>query len=371
MNDPVRLYSIEHWTEQPGVLVRGWRRLRWIPAGAAVAAVLPSPVAAAYEPFPVEATYAVRGPHEVATDTIADADGRTYELLFPADLSVGAPHPIVTWGNGSAAVPSQYAGLLHQLASWGMVVIASTTTEAGTGDEMLAGARHLVATAADPASSFHGVLDTEHIAAAGHSQGAGGAVRAATASAGLITTTVTVALPNRIWVTPFTRKEFEPRLLTGPALFLAGGQDQVISGSSTNREFFDEVPGAAAVAVLTAADHNTIQGTGGALLGYLTAWMRYQLFGDVVAAGAFAGDDPEIARNPAWQDQATKGLVAPPPPTGSPSPAAPAAPVAVAPPPVTSPAPRPRLPASGRSTPTLLAAGVLALGLTVRRAARQ
>jgi hypothetical protein len=267
------------------------------------------------------------------------------------------------------AAPSQYKGLLEQLASWGMVVIASTTTEAGTGDEILAGARHLVAAHGDPASRFHDRLDVSHIAAVGHSQGAGGTVRAAVASEGLIATTVTIALPNRLWVTPLKRNEFEPRLLTGPALFLGGGDDPIISGPSTNRAFYDEVPGAAAVAVLTAADHNTIQGSGGGFLGYITAWLRYQLAGDATAATAFVGPDAELGRNPAWQDQASKGLVAPAP-SAPPSPAAPTATEPVAPPapPAADPVPasRARLPASGGGVPLGLVAALLVGWLALR-----
>jgi pimeloyl-ACP methyl ester carboxylesterase len=331
-----------------------------------------APAASDEASLPVEAVYAARGPHAIATSATTDGDGRAFELVFPADLAAGAPHPIVTWGNGSMAVPSQYEGLLEQLASWGMVVVASTTTEAGTGDEILAGARHLVAAHGDPASRFHGRLDVSHIAAVGHSQGAGGTVRAAVASEGMITTTVTVALPNRLWVTPLKRNEFEPSLLTGPALFLGGGEDQIISGPSTNRAYYDEVPGAAAVAVLTAADHNTIQGSGGGFLGYITAWLRYQLAGDATAATAFVGPDAELARNPAWQDQASKGLVAPAP-SAQPSPVAPTATEPEAPPapPATDtmPGTRARLPSSGGGAPLGLVVVLLAGWLATRRAA--
>src|SRR4051794_41663228 len=95
---------------------------------------------------PIEATYKVAGPSAVATSDVTDAGGNvTYNLLYPANLGTGGVKaPIVTWGNGTGAVPSQYSGLLHQLASWGFVVVASTSTTTGTGAAMLAGAQYMV-----------------------------------------------------------------------------------------------------------------------------------------------------------------------------------------------------------------------------------
>lgn len=40
--------------------------------------------------------------------------------------------------------------------------------------------------------------------------------------------------------------------------------------------------------------------------GYVTAWFMWQLQDDKLAAGAFTGNDPEIARNSLYQDQRIK-----------------------------------------------------------------
>jgi hypothetical protein len=36
---------------------------------------------------------------------------------------------------------------------------------------------------------------------------------------------------------------------------------------------------------------------------YVTAWFMWQLQGDTEAVKAFTGDDPELLRNPRYQDQ--------------------------------------------------------------------
>jgi hypothetical protein len=257
---------------------------------------------------PIETTYKVAGPSTVATADVTNAAGTViYKLFYPSNIGAGGVKaPIITWGNGSGAVPSQYSGLLNQLASWGFAVVASTSTTTGKGTEMLAGANYMVAQNTTVGSPFYGKLDTAKVGAIGHSQGAGGTVNATNHSAGLITTAVPIALPNTIWVSP--GDEYYPAQLTVPTLFLGGANDIIISSPSTIAGFYNQVPGAAAKAVLKGADHNTIQGTGGGFLGYITAWMRYRLSGDAYARGAFVGTAPEINANTAWQNQAEKNL---------------------------------------------------------------
>ncbi|HEU5153003.1 MAG TPA: hypothetical protein VFU19_21095 [Iamia sp.] len=252
----------------------------------------------------IESAYAAPGPWVVTHETIA---GGAYEVFRPTDLGAGGErHPIVTWGNGSNATPTQYAGLLTHLASWGYVVIASTSTATGTGAEILAGAELLVAADTTPGSPYEGRLDTARVAAVGHSQGAGGSVRATQHSGGLITTTVPINLPARIWVSP--GDEYDPAQLTDPVLFLTGELDLLIAGPLTQNGYYAEVPGPAAKGAVRFAGHNEVQGDGGRFRGYLTAWLRYQLDGDTVARGAFVGSPAEMATNGGWTWVGQKGL---------------------------------------------------------------
>ncbi|MFI6323001.1 alpha/beta hydrolase [Nonomuraea sp. NPDC050556] len=250
----------------------------------------------------IEAHFAVPGPWAVATGTSGG-----HRLYHPADLGAGGlRHPIVTWGNGTAATPDNYPGLLNRLASWGFAVVASTDTTTGTGTEMLAALQHLVGLDADPSSPFHGKLDVTKVAAVGHSQGAGGSVNAANLSGGLVTTVVPIALPAPIWVSP--GDAFSVAALPCPVFFMSGTSDWIISPSSAVTGYYNQAAHGAAKAMLKGAGHNDIQNTGGGFLGYLTAWLMYQLRGDALARGAFVGSPPQLLADTAWQDQATKGL---------------------------------------------------------------
>jgi len=258
--------------------------------------------------LPIEDAYEVAGPWAVSTAEVTDGGGVVlYNLFYPTNLGAGGTrHPIITWGNGTAAVPTQYLGLLNQLASWGFVIVASTSQTTAKGFEMLAGVNYMIAADSDPGSIFHDKLDTGRIGAIGHSQGAGGTINSTNLSGGLIKTAVPIALPAQIWVG--AGDNFSVAQLTVPVLFLSGSTDTIISSPATNTGYYNQVPGAAAKAVLIGAGHNTIQGTGGNFLGYITAWMRYQLADDTVARGAFVGSPAEITVNSAWNNVATKSL---------------------------------------------------------------
>jgi hypothetical protein len=255
----------------------------------------------------IESTYAARGTWAVSSATVSDSAG-SYVVYYPINLgSGGVDHPIVTWGNGTNATPSQYTGILTQLASWGFVAIASTSTATGSGAQVLDAAEYLVTQNGTSGSIFYGNLDTAHVGAAGHSQGASGALNAAVSSNGLIDTVVTNALPNPIWVSAEHVTDFSQ--LTQSVFLTSGTSDTFISTASGNAGYYDQVTGGAARARLKGAGHNTIQGTGGGFLGYITAWFRYTLVGDTTARGAFAGSTPELPTNTTnWQNVALKGL---------------------------------------------------------------
>lgn len=250
----------------------------------------------------IESHFGVPGPWAVATGTSGG-----HRLYHPANLGAGGlRHPIVTWGNGTNATPDLYPGVLNRLASWGFAVVASTDTTTGTGTEMLAAAQHLAGLDSDPGSPFHGKLDVTRVAAVGHSQGAGGSVNAANLSGGLITTVVPIALPAPLWVSP--GDAFSVAALTCPVLFMSGTSDWIISPTSAVTGYYNQAAHGAAMAMLKGAGHNVIQNSGGAFLGYLTAWLMYRLRNDALARGAFVGSPAELLTNTAWQSQAVKGL---------------------------------------------------------------
>jgi hypothetical protein len=254
----------------------------------------------------IEQQYNVAGSWAVSTQTVTSGSN-TYKLFYPTNLGQGGVrHPVITWANGTGGTPDNYTGLLNRLASWGYVVVASTSGSTGSGTMILAGAQYIVAEDTTAGSIFNGKIDTAKVGAAGHSQGASGALNAHTASGGLIKSVLVFNIPNPIWVSAQHRTNWA--LVTKPVMFMTGGNDGLISSASGNTGYYNQVAGAAAKASLNGAGHNTIQGNGGGYLGYALAWFQYTLRSDATARTAFVGSPPELNTNAAWANQAEKNL---------------------------------------------------------------
>ena len=269
----------------------------WLAAGPAAAAAS----------WPVEQAYRARGPAQTGQATINGPDGQAlYEVYAPRRL--GTAHPVLAWGNGTGALPPDYDGLLHHLASWGFVVIDVYNRNVGSGAEILGSVQWLAQQNQTPGSPLAGRLDMARVGAAGHSQGATGVINAASRfpDSGLIRSVVPVALPFEVG------DDYDTRLLSQPCFILGGTRDRLISPRSVNERAFNQLPDAvpAAVGLLRGADHVAIMGDGGRQRGYLTAWMMAQLQGDAVAAGAFAGPQAELLRNTDWANPQTQALPA-------------------------------------------------------------
>ena len=133
----------------------------------------------------VSATFGQLNPaarwHEEERSITAGTPETTFQVFYPSDYrALGFKSPIVAWGNGTGAAPTAafYPALVTQLVSWGFTVIAPDLANTGSGTQILAGARLLVAEDGRRGPFLHH-LATDEVATAGHSQGATGAVRAA------------------------------------------------------------------------------------------------------------------------------------------------------------------------------------------------
>lgn len=138
----------------------------------ALAAPLPDTPGTA---FPAVSSFDNAGPYA----TTSEAEGPLCRIYRPSTLGQnGVRHPIILWGNGTGATPDTYAALLTHWASHGFVVAAAETSDAGTGQEMLACLSYLVQENARAYSTYVGKLNTGRVGTSGHSQGGGGSIMA-------------------------------------------------------------------------------------------------------------------------------------------------------------------------------------------------
>src|SRR5437773_5008471 len=227
---------------------RGPRVTAALAAAALMAALSASLTGAARQPappHPVQAAFASAGPYATTTGTVTDTSGTViYDVFRPSDYSaLGFASPIVTWGNGTGASPSKVSDFLSHLASYGFTVIASTLPNTGSGNEIDAAAHYLVTQNGVATSVFHGHLNTGEVASVGTSQGATGAVRAATNDPALIKAVMTFSLPNSVWSGPnpdcptAADCTANPAVLTQPVFFVStyGFWDSIIASPATEK----------------------------------------------------------------------------------------------------------------------------------------
>ena len=217
-----------------------------------------------------------------------------FTMFRPKDLSQGGLcHPVVTWGNGTGSNPSLYKVLLNQLASHGFVVIASDSPNVaqGTPAPMVAGVTWVLQQNDDPTSELYQKIDTTHVGATGHSQGA-----FATTTAGADSHITTIA--------PLCGASTQ-RNLHGPAWLFCGGMDTTVPCSTVQTAFNGITNVPIMLADYLSVDHAswvTFRGTTpGPVEAAVTAWMRVQLMGDTALRSWFYGPSCKLCTDAGWQ----------------------------------------------------------------------
>jgi hypothetical protein len=286
--------------------------------GLAMNTACPPPNPPNYPTGTIELKYYAPGPWAVSTSNVCcDSSQNKLDLYYPTNLGAnGFLHPILTWGNGSFASPSQYDYLLRHMASWGFVVIATEDSSTGAGQTILDAANFLVHANSDPASIFNHKLNVSQIGSFGHSQGATGAINALIKSAGAIKTVIPIELPAQIWCA--ANCVDTKNLVSGSVFFIDGSADSPISpptqaawvpGEQSVAAFYNAVPSGVPKlkGTLLGPNHNDVQGQPDCkkvlvgcvngvygYLGYPTAWFMDRLQGDTFAHGAFVNGTGEI-----------------------------------------------------------------------------
>lgn len=226
--------------------------------------------------------YAENGGHDV----IKVSGGSSCTIYRPADL-VG-DHPIILWGNGTGNSPSPYDSGLSHWASWGFVVAAANTTNAGRGTEMIACLNWL------SNSSIRDFLDLSSVGASGHSQGGGGAIMAGRDSR------IDATAPFAAYTVGLGHSNSSHSQQSGPMLLLSGSSDFIASPNGNQKPVFDNANVPVFWATVEGAGHSEGSGTFGSFRGISTAWFLYLLTGDNSVADFFEGNNCEFCVANGW-----------------------------------------------------------------------
>ena len=108
-----------------------------------------------------------------------DLDFGLYTIYYPGCMPEGEKFPLITWGNGTCAMPEGYGPLLRFVASHGYIVVAANSLQTGAGTQMRKAIDFMFAENKDEKSEFYQKIDEEKVGAMGHSQGGMGTIAAA------------------------------------------------------------------------------------------------------------------------------------------------------------------------------------------------
>jgi hypothetical protein len=241
--------------------------------------------------------FAIVTENEVGPQAGAAPSGGTaprFTMFRPKDMAQGGLcHPVITWGNGTNVTPAIYKVLLNNLASHGFVVIGSNSTNVAQGNPapMLVGVTWVIEQNDTPSSALYHRIDTTHIGATGHSQGA--------------MATTQVSADSHITTSVPIEGASAQKNLHGPAMFFCGGQDTLVgcSGAQSAINAVTTLP--AMFAEYLSADHGSWMTFSGSkpspVETAVTAWMRVHLMGDPGLRSWFYGASCKLCTDSAWQ----------------------------------------------------------------------
>lgn len=286
----------------------------------------PSVAADYYQQTPVcgtiEAEYTAMGDYEVsyAEYPALDVLIKQYKVWYPSALEEGSQEwPVVVMANGTGVPASRYEPIFQHLASWGFVVIGNEQQASWQGDGSEGALELLIRLNEDPESAFYQKLDLECVGAAGHSQGAIGAINGVTSQPNgwRYKALYTASTPSSRyamtlnWNYDVSKIQIPYFMAAGTGLLDAGeeGLPEVVEDTQeisisplwSQEENYSLIPNTTPKlrARRTGADHAEMLPWGD---GYMTAWFMYWLQGDQEAGEAFVGEGAEILSNPCWQD---------------------------------------------------------------------
>lgn len=259
----------------------------------------PLPTAAVSEQANTKTTQQVNASELTGVEKYTDTYNSVAQIVFyPKNIKNSQKtYPVVVWANGTMCTYDLYEELLKKIAEGGYIVVANGETMAADGKAQMASIDYIVSENSDSESVLYQKINTEKIAAAGHSQGGRSAVNAASADT-RIDCVLSVAGSN------YTE---EANRLSAPTFFMTGTRDMVVLSDSWVKPAYAVCKGPAVYASLKDGVHTSCSAKPSVYAYYAVKWFDAWLKNDSAAKDSFRSGGA-LSADKAWTDFACKGF---------------------------------------------------------------
>lgn len=230
-----------------------------------------------------------------------------YTIFYPSELETSAQtYPMILVVNGTGGKATKYEPQFELYASWGFITVGTQDKGTGSGQTTIETLNYMLEQNEDPDSVFYQRIDVKNIGVTGFSQGGAAVFNAITKyeESGYFKTAAPLSPVCERTAAAVTDYPYRSEEVNCPVLMLAGTSGEFETESviplADMEEMYDDMTVPKVMARRVGMTHDQMLYSAG---GYVIAWFRWQLMGDAYAAGAFTGDEPEMMRNPLYQNQ--------------------------------------------------------------------
>ena len=245
---------------------------------------------------------------------------KMFTVAYP-EITPGstAKYPMVVFCNGTLMPVRNYQGVLRYLATWGFVAVGSEENYSGSGAGTIALLKFMQQLDADKNSVLYNRIDWQNIGIAGHSQGGVAAFNTVTRypEGALFKAVFTMSCcrrslaaawpmsapydPSEVKVPVMMTASANPKGMDDPGGKLSAIGIAPLQSMQENRMLLRKNSPCVVIGRIS-SDKCNHANTFGESLPYLTAWFVYHLQNNSAAGKFFTGKNPELLRNPRWQD---------------------------------------------------------------------
>lgn len=256
----------------------------------------------------LEAKYLAGGDFETKKFTAKAEDPiKKYTIYYPAELeSTDQAYPMILVLNGTGGKATKYEAQFDLYASWGFIVVGNQDKGTGTGSTTVETLHYMLEQNENPDSIFYHKIDLDNIGITGFSQGGAGVFNVLTKydEASYFKAAAPLSPVSEYMSALTTNYTYDSSLVNIPIMIFAGTEGEfetetVLPLAELNKQY-DKIAVPKVMARRVGMTHDQMMYSAG---GYVMAWFRWQLMGDMEAAQVFTGESPELLSNFMYQDQ--------------------------------------------------------------------